>query len=48
MDIKLLTAILVVYILMSFGMTFIVYCVWMELRGISGKKRPTKTKRDYI
>jgi len=48
MDIKLFVWALLIYIAFSSMGIYLVYCVWAELRRLTGPKKPTKSKQEYI
>lgn len=48
MDIRLFVWALVLYVLFSSMSIYLVYCVWTELRRVTGPKKPTKSKQEYI
>lgn len=48
MDIRLFVWGLVLYVLFSSMSIYSVYCVWTELRRVTGPKKPTKSKQEYI
>jgi hypothetical protein len=48
MDIRLFVWALVIYVVFSSMCLYAIYCVWTELRRVTGYKKPTKTKQEYI
>jgi len=48
MDIKLFMWAIGIYVVFSSMCVFAVYQVWTELRRITGPKKPTKSKQEYI